>query len=179
MVFRLSFACLSLLVVVPALHAQEAKTHKPAVIGIVNEDDVEQAHPLRKDRAAVEKKQTAEWKEGIKQRDDEIEELAKKWKALEPTSDEAKKLKLELSKLSSARNQFISKGQPRPPRYDSFSEIRQAVKAVCDREGIDLALPSQPRGGEGPLYFNQSIDITNLVIAEVEAAVAKAAKAEK
>jgi Skp family chaperone for outer membrane proteins len=182
MSIRISYAVLPCVVAALAfaastLCAQEAaKPRKPIVVAIVDEGLVEQAHPLQKERAAADRKERAERAEAIKRFDDELAVLNKKWKTLEPASDEAKKVKEASQKLSAERNELMNKGPSRSSQQASWTEICNAIKVVCDREGIDLALPRYGRQGDGVLYLNESVDITTLVIAEVKAAAEKIAK---
>ena len=109
---------IALNIIVPSLRAQETKTRRPSVVGVVDEGSVERAHPFPKDKDAVDRKKVADWR----------------------------------------------------------GSVRKAIKVVSDREGIDLVLPVHSLSGDVLLYFNESVDITGLVIAEVKAAAARAEK---
>ncbi|QDU28040.1 Outer membrane protein (OmpH-like) [Anatilimnocola aggregata] len=101
-----------------------------------------------------------------------MDALRAKRKTLDPASEEAKKLSVEIQRSQADLTTLSQQANPRPEFGGihplTRSEMRTAIKTVCEREGIDLVLPIHD-GRDRLLYFNEHIDITAAVIKELQA----------
>ncbi len=152
--------------------AQEAAPAKfaPTVIAVLDQHRLEQSYPKHQERVRQVRELSLKSIAESKLRTTELAELRAKLKTLDPKGAEAEELKATISKKHAEDQAILQDPKRDNPRInlldDTHQEVRDAVRSVCQRQGIDLVVPRHD-GRQPLIYFADKLDITGLVLAEL------------